>query len=88
MQLTQRFPATLEQLAVVVKKLGDIKLASPQLNRQQEMTASGETYIAATGGSVAAGQPIELSLDNLPHQSTLPRWIALSLTRPAGSAAP
>jgi hypothetical protein len=43
------------------------------------MTASGETYIAATGGSVAAGQPIELSLDNLPHQSTLPRWIALSL---------
>jgi hypothetical protein len=79
LQLTQRFPATLEQLAVVVKKLGDIKLASPQLNRQQEMTASGETYIAATGGSVPAGKPIELSLDNLPHQSTLPRWIALSL---------
>jgi hypothetical protein len=77
--LTQRFPATLEQLAVVVKKLGDVKLASPQLSRQQEMTASGETYIAATGGSVAAGQPIELSLENLPHQNTLPRWIALSL---------
>jgi hypothetical protein len=79
LQLTQRFPATLEQLAVVVKKLGDIKVASPQLSKQQEMTASGETYIAATGGSVPAGQPIELTLENLPHQSTLPRWIALSL---------
>jgi hypothetical protein len=79
LQLTQRFPATLEQLAVVVKKLGDVKLTSPQLSKQQEMTASGETYIAATGGSVPAGQPIELSLEDLPHQSTWPRWIALSL---------
>jgi hypothetical protein len=79
LRLTQRFPVALEQLAVIVKKLGDIKLTSPQLDRQQEMTASGEKYIAATGGSVAAGQAIELSLDNLPHQSTLPRWIALSL---------
>ena len=43
------------------------------------MTASGETYIAATGGAVPAGQPIEMTLDNLPHHSTVARWIALSL---------
>ena len=30
---TQRFPATVEQLAVVVKKLGDTKLSSPQLSQ-------------------------------------------------------
>jgi hypothetical protein len=78
-QLTQRFPAPVDQLAVVVKKVGDITLSSPQLARQQEMTASGEVYIAATGGAVAAGQPIELALGNLPHHSSVGRWISLSL---------
>jgi hypothetical protein len=77
--LAQRFPAAVEQLAVVVKKIGNITLSSPQLSRQQEMTASGETYIAATGGAVAAAQPFELTLDNLPHHSSVGRWIALSL---------
>ena len=80
LQLTQRFPVAVDQLAVVVKKVGNITLSSPQLSRQQEMTASGETYIAATGGAVSAGQPIELTLDNLPHHSSVARWIALSLT--------
>ena len=79
LQLTQRFPAAVEQLAVVVKKVGKTTLSSPQLSRQQEMTASGETYIAATGGAVSAGQPIEMTLENLPHHSSVARWIALSL---------
>ena len=79
LQLTQRFPAAVEQLAVVVKKVGKTTLSSPQLSRQQEMTASGETYIAATGGAVSAGQPIEMTLENLPHHSGVARWIALSL---------
>ena len=78
-QLTQRFPAPVEQLAVVVKKVGNTTLSSPQLQRQQEMTASGEAYIAATGGAVSAGQAIEMTLDNLPHHSSVGRWIALSL---------
>jgi hypothetical protein len=80
LQLAQRFPVPVEQLAVVVKKVGSITLSSPQISRQQEMTASGETYIAGTGGAVSAGQPIELTLDNLPHHSSAARWIALSLT--------
>jgi hypothetical protein len=79
LHLKQNFPSAVEQLAVVVKKVGNVTLSSPQLSRQQEMTASGETYIAATGGAVAAGQPFELTLDNLPHQSSVARWIALSL---------
>jgi hypothetical protein len=78
-QLIQRFPASVDQLAVVVKKVGNTTLSSAQLSRQQEMTASGETYIAATGGAVAAGQPIEMTLDNLPHHSNVGRWVALSL---------
>ncbi|MEO8260344.1 MAG: hypothetical protein ABI868_23565 [Acidobacteriota bacterium] len=80
LHLTQRFPVAVDQLAVVVKKVGGVTLASPQLSRQQEMTASGETYIAGTGGAVPVGQPIELTLDNLPHHSGVARWVALSLT--------
>jgi hypothetical protein len=79
LELTQRFPVNLEQLSVVVRKLGDTKLSSPQITTQQDMTTRGETFIAATGGSVAAGQPIVLAIDNLPHHSAVPRWTALSL---------
>ena len=79
LRVTQRFPATLEQLAVIVKKVGDTKLTSPQIASQQDMTASGETFIAATGKSIAAGQPLVLSVDDLPHHSAAPRLIALSL---------
>src|SRR5438132_1313100 len=76
--IAQRFPAALEQLAVFVKKSGDLRLASPQLASQQDMPVSGETFIAGSGGPVAAGQPIVLTLDGLPHHSGVPRWIALA----------
>ena len=77
--LTQRFPAALERLVVVVKKVGNTRLESAQISAQQQMTASGESFIAATGGAVAAGLPVSLSLVGLPHQSTAPRRIALAL---------
>ena len=77
--LTQRFPAALEQLAVVVKKVGNTTLESPQLKNQQQMTASGETFIAATGDAVAAGVPVALVVGGLPHHNGAPRWIALGL---------
>jgi hypothetical protein len=78
-EFAQRFPANLEQLSVIVRKLGDTKLASPQIAAQQDMKAQGETFIAASGGSIPAGQPITLTVDNLPHHSAVPRWTALSL---------
>lgn len=79
LQITQRFPATLEELDIAVQKVGDMKLASPQVNFMQEMPAQGETYIAAGGNVIAAGQPIALTLTGLPHHSAAPRWTALSL---------
>ena len=42
----RRLPANLEQLAVVVKKVGDTTLSSPQLKEQREMPADGEVFIA------------------------------------------
>jgi hypothetical protein len=72
-------PANLESLAVVAQKIGDAKLSSPQIASQREMPAEGQTFIAATGGAVRAGQPIELVFEGLPHHSGAPRAIALSL---------
>jgi hypothetical protein len=78
-QISPRFPAQLEQLAVVVKKLGDTKLSSPAISRQQDLTEEGDTFIAATGGPVPPDQAIELTLSGLPHHSSVPQWTALSL---------
>src|SRR5262245_6040823 len=75
----QRFPAALEQLAVVVKKVGDTTFQSPQVAQQREMPADGETFIAATGGQVAANQPIELIVSGFPAHSSAPRYVALTL---------
>lgn len=78
-EITHRFPATFEEFVVLVKRVGDTKLTSPQLTRVQDMPAQGDVYIAATGPSVPAGQPLVLSLAGLPHHSAVPRWIALAL---------
>ena len=75
----QTFPAALEQLAVVVKKVGDTTLRSPQIAQQREMPADNEMFIAATGGQIAAGQPIELIVSGFPARSTAPRFVALTL---------
>lgn len=77
-ELTQRFPANLEQLSVIVRKLRDTRLTSPQIAAQQDMNSQGERFIAANGGSIAAGQPIVLTLENLPHHSAVPMWTALA----------
>jgi hypothetical protein len=77
--MAQPFPANMENLGVIVKKVGDAKLTSPQLSRQQEMPASGQTYIAAAGGAVPAGTPIQLTVTGLPHHSVWPRYTALGL---------
>jgi hypothetical protein len=78
-EISQTFPANLESLAVVAQKIGDTALASPQIQNQREMAADGRTFIAATGGRIAAGQPIVVSLTGLPHHSGVPRAVALLL---------
>jgi hypothetical protein len=79
LDIAQAFPATLDRLTVLVRKLGDAKLASPQLERQQEFPNEGETIIGGMGGRISAGQPISLSLSDLPHHSAVPRWTAVSI---------
>jgi hypothetical protein len=78
--VSQMFPAPFEHLAVIVKKAGDTKLSSPQIDRQQDMPAGDGMYIAAAGEkSIPAGEAVTLNITGLPHHSDAPRWIALSL---------
>jgi hypothetical protein len=79
LEITQAFPAGLDRLMVLVRKQGNAKLASPQLERQQEFPSDGETIIGGMGGPVPAGQTISLSLSDLPHHGAAPRWTAMSL---------
>jgi hypothetical protein len=77
--IEQRFPATVTQLGVVVKKVGETALSSPQIANQREMAAEGEMYIAGNGGSIAAGQPMMLEISGVPHHSAAPRYVTLLL---------
>jgi hypothetical protein len=79
MDIVQSFPANLERLAVLVKKVGDTKLTSAQLTQQRDIPNEGQIIIGAMGNAVAAGQPIALTLSELPHHSLAPRWTALSI---------
>ncbi|HXD75435.1 MAG TPA: hypothetical protein VN628_16935 [Vicinamibacterales bacterium] len=79
LDLTQTFPASLDRLTILVRKVGDTKLESPTIERQQDFPNNGETVIGAMGGAIAAGKPIELHLTDIPHHSTAPRYTALTL---------
>jgi hypothetical protein len=78
-EISQAFPANIQSLAVVAQKVGNAALSSPQITNQREMPADGQTFIAATGGAINAGQPISLTLSGLPHHNAMPRRIALLL---------
>jgi hypothetical protein len=78
-EISQTFPANTQSLAVVAQKIGNTTLSSPQITNQREMPADGQTFIAATGGAINAGQPISLTLSGLPHNSNAPRAVALLL---------
>ena len=75
--LVQRFPAALTDYAVIVKRVGDTKMGSSQLAGQQVIPAQGETFIGAEGTPVAAGEPLTVSLTDMPHHNPAPRWAAL-----------
>jgi hypothetical protein len=67
-------------VAVIVQKVGDTKVSSPHMVEQREVAAAeGQTYIAGASAPVAAGQPLRVSLSNMPHHSPTPRRAAVGL---------
>jgi hypothetical protein len=78
-EIAQRFPAKIEGMTVIARKVGDTALQGSQLRNQREVPAENEVFIAAEHGEAAAGEPIELTLSGYPHRSTAPRRVALLL---------
>ncbi len=78
-EISQAFPAPMQDVIVIAKKVGAMALASPQLTRVQEMTSEGTLVILGAGGSLAANAPLALTVTGLPHHSSVPRNVALIL---------
>jgi len=75
----QAMPAPLGRLLVLAQKSGEMRLASPQMTEQREMTAEGNVYVVGQGPAVAAGSPIAFQFSGLPHAPRWPRFVALGL---------
>lgn len=77
--LIQKFPVPVASISVLMKKIGDMSVASPQLAEQDERDFQGDRYVLAQGGAQAAGSSLTLAVSGLPHHSPVPRTIALVL---------
>ncbi len=75
----QTLPLAVPGLAVLMRKVGDISLTSPQLPEVQERAIQGDTYILAQGPPIPSGAPLAITVSGLPHHSPVPRRIALAL---------
>ena len=75
--ISQRIPAALAQVTVAVQKTGDMRLDSPQLAQQREMSAEGQTYIVGNGPPLPAGSTVTMTFAGLPHAPAWPRNLAL-----------
>lgn len=77
--ISHRLPASLAQLSVAVQKSGDMRLDSPQVAQQRELSAQGQTYIVGNGPPLPTGTVITLNISGLPHAPAWPRNLALVL---------
>jgi hypothetical protein len=77
--IDQKLPLAVPGLAVLMKKTGNLTLASPQLPAVQEREFDNERYILAQGPTIPAGGTVTLNISGLPHHSSVPRQIALLL---------
>jgi hypothetical protein len=75
----QKMPLPVPGLAVLMEKVGDTALSSPQLPNVQERVFEGERYVLAQGPAIPAGGTLSLEFSGLPHHSPVPRRIALGL---------
>jgi hypothetical protein len=76
----QAWPAAFEQPFIAVERVGDLQLSSPQLPTVENLNADGgKIFLVASGGRLAAGDELVVSLANLPVHDMTPRWVAVGL---------
>lgn len=78
-RLEQVWPATLQQLSLMVEQPGGLDIASPQISGKSVTPGQGKTFISATGPALQTGQTFTLDLSGLPYHPVWPRWVTLAI---------
>ena len=77
----QKWPAALQQVLVIVEKVGNMTMSSPQFTEQDESRA-GNGALFMLGGNpqgIPAGGELTVQLSGVPTADTRPRQVALGL---------
>ena len=80
--VSQRFPANLEALVMMVEKWGTMDVASAQISRLGDLSeeeSGGAPYLLAGGPLIVAGEPLAFELTGLPHHNPMPTNLALAV---------
>jgi hypothetical protein len=75
--LSQTFPLPVVDVALVVQKMGGMRLSSPSAPTVRDTQLQGTPFIMGTGASVPTGSPLQLTLTGLPHKSRAPVYVTL-----------
>ncbi len=78
-RIAQPLPVPLTQVAVLVEKIGEMQIESPQIVQHREVRAEPDTYIVGQGPGLPAGSTLTLTISGLPHAPLWPRNVGLAL---------
>jgi len=76
--LEQTFPLPIENVALAVQKLGDMRLQSAQTPTVRETSLQGTPFILATGSRLPAGTALSVTVYGVPHRSRWPVYLTLA----------
>src|SRR5262249_5576358 len=68
-----------ENVALIVQKLGDMRLQSAQAPTVRESSLRGAPFIMATGGNLPAGAALSVTVSGVPHRGRWPVYLTLAL---------
>jgi len=74
-----RFPLPMDTVSLAVQKIGSMTVTSPQVTQLQDRSIEASVFAFGMGPTLAAGSPLIIQLDGLPHKSMLPVYVALAL---------
>jgi hypothetical protein len=77
--IEQTLPVALNGLTVMVQRVGDLHVTSPQFATHRDTATGGETYILGQGPALRAGDTVRLDLTGLPHEPVWPTNVAIGL---------
>jgi hypothetical protein len=79
LDVRQPLPVALAAVTLLVEKVGDMKIESPQIAQYRDIKAQADTYLLGQGAAIDAGGQLAFTISGLPHHPVWPRNLALGL---------